>query len=151
MPSTTQIAEAQRITQQMIEALPNPIFFLDIAGRFIGVNKAWEDFFGISRSECVGKSVHDLNLCNQDLPAKPDETNQWLREKSGTHVYETIITTSDGQRHDTICYTATYNHADGNIDHLAAPSLYEGALRREYPDGTAGYEGIYVIRPVETP
>jgi len=114
-PSTTQLAEAQRITQQMIEALPNPIFFTDIAGRYIGVNKAWEDFFGIPRNACIGKTVYDLNPGNKDLAARLDAMDKLLRNTPGTQVYETAITTPDGRRHDTICYKATYNHADGSI------------------------------------
>jgi CHASE1-domain containing sensor protein len=34
------LAEAQRMTQQLIEALPNPIFFKDTDGRYLGVNRA---------------------------------------------------------------------------------------------------------------
>src|SRR5215210_3744761 len=37
--------EAERMTQEMIEALPNPIFFMGTDGRYRGVNKAWESFF----------------------------------------------------------------------------------------------------------
>jgi hypothetical protein len=42
----------------------------------------------------------------------------------------------------------TPRHGDGTVDHSAAPSFYEGALKGEYPDGTTGSQGIYVIRPV---
>jgi two-component system, sensor histidine kinase and response regulator len=36
-----------RIAQQLIEVLPIPIFFKARDGRYLGVNKAWEDFFGV--------------------------------------------------------------------------------------------------------
>lgn len=40
MTRQAQRTEAQRTTQEMIEALPNPIFFTDTEGRYRGVNNA---------------------------------------------------------------------------------------------------------------
>ena len=31
------------------------------------------------------------------------------------------------------------------VDHQGAPSFYQGAYYRSYPDGASGFEGIYVI------
>src|SRR5688572_1729602 len=45
--------EAQRTTQQMIEALPNPIFFTGNDGRYRAVNEAWERFFGVARAQAI--------------------------------------------------------------------------------------------------
>ena len=42
--SEASLAEAHLMTQQLIEALPNPIFFKNTDGRYLGVNKAWEKF-----------------------------------------------------------------------------------------------------------
>src|SRR4030095_4721616 len=65
--SEASLVEAQRMTQQLIEALPNPIFYKDTDGRYLGVNKAWENFFGLSRETFIGKTVHDLYPHNPEV------------------------------------------------------------------------------------
>ena len=42
---------------ELLEGLPVPMFFKSRDGRYLGVNKAWEDFFGVPRREFVGKQI----------------------------------------------------------------------------------------------
>jgi diguanylate cyclase (GGDEF)-like protein/PAS domain S-box-containing protein len=109
------LAEAQRMTQQLIESLPNPIFFKDTNGRYLGVNKAWETYFGTARDAFIGKTVHDLYPDSPEVADRLHAMDQALWAQPGTQTYETSITTPDGQRHDTIYYKATFTRADGNI------------------------------------
>src|SRR5687768_14084530 len=60
MTRDAKLAQAQRTTQEMIEALPNPIFFTGTDGRYRGVNKAWETFFGFARDTVIGKSAAEI-------------------------------------------------------------------------------------------
>jgi diguanylate cyclase (GGDEF)-like protein/PAS domain S-box-containing protein len=113
--SEANLAEAQRTTQELIEVLPNPIFFKRTDGRYFGVNKAWETYFGLPRATFLGKTVHDLYPDEPDLAQRLAAQDQLLWQHPGTQVYETAITTPDGQRHDTIYYKATFTHADGSV------------------------------------
>ncbi len=113
--SEVNLAEAQRTTQELIEALPNPIFFKRIDGRYLGVNKAWERYFGLAREAFLGKTVYDLYPNHPEVAQRLDAQDQVLWEHPGTQVYETSITTPDGQQHDTIYYKATLTHADGSV------------------------------------
>src|SRR5439155_1744736 len=49
-----------RATQDLIEALPTPVFFKGRDGRYLGVNRAWEEFFAVPRAAIIGSSVADL-------------------------------------------------------------------------------------------
>ena len=109
------LAEAQRMTQQLIEALPNPIFFKATDGRYLGVNKAWENFFGVSRQAFIGKTVHDLYPNNPEVAQHLHAMDQELWAHPGTQMYETSITTPDARRHDAIYYKATYTDANGSV------------------------------------
>ncbi|MEK6593633.1 MAG: PAS domain S-box protein, partial [Pseudomonadota bacterium] len=113
--SEARLGEVQRLTQELIEALPNPIFFKGTDGRYLGVNKAWETFFGIPRSEFVGKTVHDLYPNNKDVADRLHTMDQVLWDNPGEQVYETIITTRAGSQHNAIYYKATYSRPDGSI------------------------------------
>ena len=109
------LAEAQRMTQQLIEALPNPIFFKSTDGRYLGVNRAWEEFFGVPRATFIGKTVHDLYPNNLEVADRLRTMDQELWDRPGKQEYETSITTADGQRHDAIYSKATFTRADGSV------------------------------------
>jgi diguanylate cyclase (GGDEF)-like protein/PAS domain S-box-containing protein len=113
--SEASLGEAQRMTQELIEALPNPIFFKGTDGRYLGVNKAWEKFFGMTRDTFVGKTVHDLYPNNPDVADRLHAMDQVLWDRPGTQVYETSIATPDAKRHDAIYYKATFTRADGSV------------------------------------
>ncbi len=113
--SEARLAEAQRMTQQLIEVLPNPIYFKGTDGRYLGVNKAWERYFGLSRDSFVGKTVHELYPNDPEIGTKLHAMDQLLWERPGTQVYETAIRTPDGVHHDAIYGKATFMRADGSV------------------------------------
>jgi PAS domain S-box-containing protein len=113
--SESSLVEAQRMTQQLVEALPNPIFYKDTDGRYLGVNKAWERFFGLSRETFIGKTVHDLYPHDPEVAEQRDAMDQLLWSRPGTQVFETSVTTPGAGRRDTIYYKATFTRADGSV------------------------------------
>ena len=113
--SQTRLIEEQRRTQELIEVLPNPVFYKGRDGRYLGVNRAWEKFFGLSRKEFIGKTVHELYPGNPDIADRLHADDQALWDHPGTQSYETSITTPDGQRHDAVYYKATFAHTDGSV------------------------------------
>src|SRR6202008_5012579 len=46
--------------QQLIEAIPNPVFYKDTEGRYLGCNAAFEDYTALPRSKIIGKTVFDV-------------------------------------------------------------------------------------------
>ncbi|MBI2288930.1 MAG: CHASE domain-containing protein, partial [Betaproteobacteria bacterium] len=113
--SEAKLAKAQRQTQELIEALPNPIYFKSTDGRYLGVNRAWETFFGVPRNTFIGKTVHDLYPNDPEVAKRLHADDQVLWDHPGTKAYETTITTPDGKPHDTIYYKATFTHTDGSV------------------------------------
>ncbi len=114
--SEAKLAEAQRMTQQLIEVLPNPVFFKDTDGRYLGVNKAWEVYFSMPRDAFVGKTVRDLYPNDPEIADRLSAMDEVLWQNPGVpQVYETPITTPGGQQRDTIYYKATFTRAGGDV------------------------------------
>jgi diguanylate cyclase (GGDEF)-like protein/PAS domain S-box-containing protein len=101
--------------QQLIETVPQPIFFKHADGRYLGVNKAWEAFFGIPREQFIGKSVFELYPDNQDLARKHHAKDRELFDNPGSQSYEAAIVAADGRVHHTIYNKATFNRDDGSV------------------------------------
>src|SRR5205085_1667604 len=60
---------------KLVDALPVPVFFKSRDGRYLGVNRAWEEFFGVAGDSFVGKQVTDLY---PNDPAIADSANEGI-------------------------------------------------------------------------
>ena len=58
--ATSQALEVQlHFMRELLEVIPNPIFYRGAGGRYIGFNRAWEEFFGVRREDWIGKTPGD--------------------------------------------------------------------------------------------
>jgi PAS domain S-box-containing protein len=103
------------IAQELIEALPIPIFFKARDGRYLGVNRAWEDFFGLARSEIVGHLVRDLYPQAPEVAQRHQAMDEQLWKRPGTQSYEIRLQLPNGRVRHTIYYKATYARSDGEV------------------------------------
>jgi len=109
------LREQLAFIQQLIEAVPQPIFFKDAEGRYLGVNRAWERFFGISREKFVGKSVFELYPDEPDLAQRHHAKDAELFASPGSQSYEAAIRDAQGKVRNTIYNKATFNRSDGTV------------------------------------
>jgi PAS domain S-box-containing protein len=100
---------------QLVEALPIPVFFKSRDGKYLGVNKAWEEFFGLSGASFLGKLVKDLYPQSPAIADKHLEMDGRLWGKPGGQSYEATVTTRDGRVRDTIYYKATFANGSGEV------------------------------------
>ena len=107
--------DALRLAREMIEVLPVPVFFKGRDGHYLGVNKAWETFFGVARHEFLGKEVHQLYPQSPAVADKHYAMDQELWRNRGSQSYEIPIVTRDGRSRHTIYYKATFDREDGSI------------------------------------
>lgn len=109
------LREQLAFIQQLIEAVPQPIFFKDAAGRYLGVNSTWERFFGIPRTQFIGKTVFELYPHNPELARRHHDRDQELFAARGSQSYEAAIAAADGRVHHTIYNKATFSRPDGSV------------------------------------
>ncbi|MRS01957.1 PAS domain S-box protein [bacterium] len=99
--------------QQLLDAIPIPVFYKDTDGLYLGCNEAFETFIGVQKNRIVGKSVHDVAPGDlADLYHKSDAT---MYSQPGVQVYEGSVMHGDGTRHDVIFNKATFVDADGCV------------------------------------
>ncbi len=59
--ATSQALDVQlHFMRELLEVIPNPIFYRGADGRYIGFNRAWEEFFGVRRENWIGKTPADM-------------------------------------------------------------------------------------------
>ena len=102
-----------RFVQELIEVIPNPIYFKDAAGHYLGFNKAWEQFFGHRREDWIGKTVFELFSAEQ--AALHHGRDRDLIERPGVQAFETQVTDGAGKSRDALYNKAVFTKADGSI------------------------------------
>jgi len=109
------LPETLHAAQALIESLPVPVFFKDREGNYLGVNKAWEEFFGIPREKFLGKRVQDLYPLSPEVADKHQAMDEELWQHPGRQSYEITVAAQGGQMRDTIYYKATLHGEDGGV------------------------------------
>ena len=105
------IIEALRFTQTLIDNMPNPVFYKNTTGQFLGCNKAFEDYLGVSKKEIIGKTAYDLNPAG--LAKKSEDMDNELLSNPGIQKYEAQVFYMDGTEHDVIFNKATFANNAG--------------------------------------
>lgn len=99
--------------QALIDTIPYPLFYKGPDCRFIGVNRAYEETFGVSRNELIGKQVLDLEyLPMEDRIMYQAEDEAMIRNASTVHK-EMLIPFGDGKEHRTLYWVSGFLDPDG--------------------------------------
>ena len=100
----------------LLDTIPNPIFFKDAQGAYLGCNRAFEDFLGVTRQEIVGKSVYDLSP--KELADEYHRMDVEAFQTTGTQVYESRVQAADGARRHVVFHKATFPDPTGGVGGL---------------------------------
>ena len=112
----TQQRQTEARLQSLFEAVPNPFFYKDRAGRYLGCNTAFERYLGLSRDEIVGRTVYDISP--KELADRYFAADQELFDHPGTQAYEASVRWTDGSMRDVMFNKTTITGADGSVTGL---------------------------------
>ena len=135
---------------QLIEAIPLPIFFKGTDGRYAGVNKAWERFFGRSRDEFIGKTVFELYPDDPAVAERMHAKDQELWDGADSQVYDAVVTAAGGERRETTYYKATFRSADGRVAGLIGTIIDNTDKKRAERHGEMEHAVTRVLSEAET-
>ena len=109
------------LAQSLIDTVPSPVYYKDINGRYMGCNKAFEGYHGITMDSLLGKSVYDiLPLDLADYHASKD---RFLFQNPGSQTYESHLNTPDGKKRSISVKKATFFNRDGEVGGLVGVLL----------------------------
>ena len=121
---------------KLVDSLAVPVFFKSRDGRYLGVNRAWEEFFGLKGESFIGKQVSDLYPQDPAIAERHAAMDRQLYAKPGRQSYEIKVRAANGELRDAIYYKATYADARGEVAGLigaivdiTARTRAEAALR----------------------
>jgi len=111
--SEEKIQDQVKFLQTLIDTIPSPIFIRNTEKIYISCNKAYEDFFDISKNELLGKIAFDIPSI---LPGNlVNDKDIELLNNPGEQKYESSFIDKKGKEHNLVISKATYNKTDGSI------------------------------------
>lgn len=105
------LVEQYSLLQNIIDSIPNPVFFKNTEGIYVGCNKAFEEYLGMKRYEIVGKTVSDI--MGKEFASISSEIDQELLLNGGHKIYESDFLHADGTLRNIIFNKGVYEDADG--------------------------------------
>ena len=102
--------------QQLIDALPMPVFYKDSAGNYLGCNSFFVNFSGQIKKQVIGRSVYEISP--KEFADIYNEKDMELLHNPGLQIYESKVIDRDGVTHDVIFHKATFLDPDGSVGGL---------------------------------
>lgn len=109
--SEARLAAQYAFSALLLETMPVPVSLLDRDGRYVSVNRAWEEFTGRRRVNVVGQRAR--NFLPPEEARVHDEHDRQLLAEGGRVRYESHFTHRDGGRRHLSVTKAAVPDADG--------------------------------------
>ena len=106
-----ELQEQLYFLQNLIDAIPNPVFFKGFDGKYQRCNRAFEGVMGRPKEKIIGHTFKEL--APGELSESGWEMDQKLFQTKGVQLYDGVLPYADGTIHDVIYNKATVcNMAD---------------------------------------
>ncbi len=105
------LGDQLRFTQELLEVIPNPIFYSDREGRYLGFNLAWEKFFGRKREAFFGRRVGDL--LPPSLAIASTQRDQQVIETGEMVIGEVQLQNAGGETRQILEHVSRFTNREG--------------------------------------
>lgn len=98
----------------LLETIPNPIFYKDRMGRYLGCNRAFEELLGLPRARIIGNSVFEV--FPEEVAPEYHERDRALMETPGKQRYESrVIPPNGGETREVVFHKSTFRDNRGKV------------------------------------
>lgn len=102
--------------QTLIDTIPNPVYYKDSSGVYLGCNRAFEAATGAVRTEVIGRRAHEFFVQElADIYCRGDEE---IFARGGEQLFGSVAPYADGTLRNVIFHKATFNNIDGSLGGL---------------------------------
>lgn len=114
--SKIDLEKSLRFLKTLVNAIPSPIFYKDLEGKYIECNTNYEKFMGLRREHLLNKTIFEIGQEEyEDIHYAYDKH---ILSKGGNVVYEAKVKNGDGKYKDAILSKAALVNEEGEIEGL---------------------------------
>ena len=111
--STEALKESLALVDALFDALPVPVVMKDVEGRYVRLNRAYSDLFGLNAAEVLGKNAREL--LSPEAADRHDAEDRALIEVPGTRSYEMHNQRTGKRVIDALVSKSTLIGVDGRV------------------------------------
>ncbi|SMC97843.1 PocR ligand-binding domain-containing protein [Sporomusa malonica] len=104
---------AMNFKDTLLEAIPNPVFYKDRNGIYLGCNKAFAELLGFSKEKIIGKAASDISPSR--FADKYNEMDARVFDNSQVQSYEYKLMDAAGAERSVIFNKAAFTNVDGSV------------------------------------
>ncbi len=134
------LREQSRFLQRLIDSVPIAIYYKDTEGVYLGCNRAFEEYKGLSREFIIGKTTGDL--WPADLADAFVRADSELFKTRGVQIFESPIPYRDGAMRTVVFHKATFQDKDGAVAGLIG-SFFDITERKRMEEAVRESEEKY--------
>lgn len=95
--------------ETLLNTINSPIFHKNKYGVYKGCNKAFQDFFGLSKEQIIGKTA--MEVCPSELAESCSQSDAEILETGDSKSFESYVKSSDGTLRNVMIYkSALFNY-----------------------------------------
>ncbi|MBD3411242.1 MAG: tetratricopeptide repeat protein, partial [Ignavibacteriales bacterium] len=114
--TNNRLEDRNAFLQSLMDAIPNPTYYKDRDGKYLGCNDAFFEAFGLTRDGVIGKTAYDVF---DRESADSNTTDDILAfDSDGGHEYETRAVFADGDPRYVVYYKNVFRDRAGNVQGL---------------------------------
>ncbi len=98
-------------TKELLEVLPNQIFYKGLDDKYLGFNRSWEEFMGRRREDWIGKTPYDL--LTPDLAALAVMEDREVLQSGKSIASEVILQDGAGGERQMVKHISSFTSPDG--------------------------------------
>ncbi|WP_394388031.1 PAS domain-containing hybrid sensor histidine kinase/response regulator [Shewanella woodyi] len=106
------VVEQLELNRQILDAIPNPMYYRNVNSEYIGVNESFTSFFGLFEADIIGSTPKDI--FEAETAQQFEDSEAKLLESIGSLDYEARLVNADGIQRDVMVYEATFFSTKGD-------------------------------------
>ena len=99
--------------QTLIDTIPNPIYYKNLEGRYLGCNRAFEKLYGCDREQIIGRTLQDIAPVEMAATLTANDAELYRQQAGQFQIFECTLNFEDGAPHDVLFYKAVFNDSEG--------------------------------------
>ncbi|MDX1812199.1 MAG: response regulator, partial [Gammaproteobacteria bacterium] len=94
--------------EQLLDAIPNPVYYLDGNGQLLGANSAWEEFFNLELKTAKGKSSDLIYHFDKTFADALHESDKLLASRVSKESSSLPMQLANGETKEVVVYKAGF-------------------------------------------
>ncbi len=112
-----EIKQKSRFIETLLDSIPNPLFYMNTKGIYIGVNHAFREYFKLENKEIIGKNVFEIDT--HEVAIANSASDLLIFEgKEQLQVLDRTIRLHDGSARDVIITKSVFPDSENRIGGL---------------------------------